>query len=362
METGSRNWNTLLAGIHPAISGAASRAPDLSVIVVNWNGRHFLDECLGSLQKQTFRDFEVILVDNGSTDGSVEFVRASFPEVKVVGLGENRGFSGGNNEGIRGASGRWVMLLNNDTRVHERCLEAVSRARERFPAVSMCAPKMLFYDRPACIDNCGFMATVAGNAWEIGRQETDCEEFNQYLRPFGPSGGAAFYRRDLLEGVGLLDEDFFMYYEDYDLAFRARLRGHECIHVPDAIVYHRSRGTSRALPQGLVYLAQRNIEYVYIKNMPTALMLRYGLHHLVYDAGGLVYFTRRGHLRSFLKAKWDALKAFPRLLRKRKEIQKGRALSSNQVRKLLVTNWFGLGVRKAFATDGQKWPVASLGG
>jgi len=317
-------------------------SPEFSVIVLNWNGKHFLPVCLESLRAQTFRSFEIVLVDNGSEDGSVEFVQAKFPEVRVVALSENTGFSGGNNSGIRQATGRWIVLLNNDTELDSHFLESVWDARLKYPETAMFAPKMIFDNARDKIDNCGFLACISGSTLNIGRDQTGLSD-----HPFGPSGGAAFYSRKLLEDVGMLDEDFFMTYEDYDLAFRARLRGYDCRFVEDAIVYHRYRGTMRNYSARQVYFSQRNVEFVYLKDMPGALIFRYGLLHLIYNIGGMAYFTRMGQLRPFLRAKWDAIKAIPQIISKRRGIQESKVLSAREVRNLLVTNWFGAGFRKA---------------
>jgi hypothetical protein len=332
---------------------------EFSVVVVNWNGRHFLEECLGSLRKQTFRDFEIILVDNGSMDGSAEFVGQSFPEVKLIGLAENRGFCGGNNEGIRHASGRWIVLLNNDTAVDVRFLEAVYEASRAFPDIRMFASKMVLFDSPDTIDNCGMMACRSGSTLQVGRNSKDSAEYRQYLSVFGPCGGAAFYRRDLLEEVGLLDEDFFMIYEDYDLAFRAQLRGHGCIFVPGALVRHHYHGTIRQHSARQVYFSQRNIEYVFVKDMPRV-SPAIAFFHLVYNIGAMVNFTRLGHLWPFLKAKKDAVKALPDLRRKRKGIQRARLLTPQQFRPLLLSGWFRVAVRKALGFKNVASPVISL--
>lgn len=162
--------------------------PRFTIIVLNWNGKHFLECCLGSLRSQSFRDFETILVDNGSTDGSVEFVRERFSEVQIVPLKENRGFCAGNNEGMRRARGRWLVLLNNDTEVVPDFLTALDEASRLFANAGMLACKMLFAESRCTIDNCGFTLSRAGTAQEIGRNEPDTGQYRLGLEPFGPSG------------------------------------------------------------------------------------------------------------------------------------------------------------------------------
>jgi len=325
---------------------------EFSVIIVNWNGRHLLGDCLGSLRKQTFRDFEVILVDNGSHDGSVEFVRQDFPEVEIIALPQNLGFCGGNNEGIRRSRGEWVILLNNDTEIVPEYVEAIHRAILTFPQAGMFASKILFADSGSIIDNCGLTVSRAGTAQEIGRNERDVGQYDLSLQPFGPSGGAGVYRRAMLDQIGLLDEDFFCIYEDCDLAVRARLHGFPCHFVPDAVVHHKYRSTLARRPDWQVYYAQRNIEFVYLTTMPAALILRYGALHLLYNFGSCLYFARKGLLRPFLSAKWQVMRRLPRLWRKRRTVQRNRAVSTSEFNKLLAGNWFLNRVRKGLDATG----------
>ncbi len=327
------------------------RSAQFSVIVLNWNGEPFLEECLGSLQRQSLRNYEVILVDNGSTDRSVEFVAKRFPQVIVVPLPKNLGFCGGNNEGIKRSSGEWIILLNNDTEVVPEFLNAIHQAIQTDPDAGMFACKMLFADSPSVIDNCGFTVSPAGTAQEIGRFEIDQGQYGPDLEPFGPSGGAGVYSRAMLERIGYLDEDFFLIYEDYDLAMRARLQGFRCRFVPQAVVFHKYRSSLAKLPDWQIFYSQRNVEFVYLKNMPSPLLLRHGLSHLLYDVGGLLYFTRKGFLRPFVSAKLEVLRQLPSVRRKRRNIQANRTVSLAQFRALLRGKWFSGRVRKFVCFD-----------
>src|SRR5215469_12724560 len=234
--------------------------PEMSVIVVNWNGKHFLGTCLGALQRQTFQDFETILVDNGSTDGSVEYVRAEFPEVILVSLNENCGFTGGNIRGYEAAQGELIVLLNNDTEAHPQWLEGVYKASLDYPEAGSFACKMLLFDERKRIDLCGFALTVAGTSIPLGGGELDGPRWSEPRRVFGACAGAAAYRRGMIEDIGFLDPDLYLIYEDLDLSFRAQLRGYECVFVPGAVVYHHLSATSGKYPARKVYFSQRNIE------------------------------------------------------------------------------------------------------
>lgn len=310
----------------------------ISVIVVNWNGLQFLEACLSSLRKQTFREFETILVDNGSTDGSVSYVRENFPEVRLVELSKNMGFAGGNNAGYEAASGEWIVLLNNDTEAETKWLEEIWKAGLQNSDAGAIASKMLFFDQRSCIDNCGFKVTRAGTTIDVGRGELDGLQWSKPCSVFGPSGGAAAYRREMLRNIGFFDEELFIIFEDVDLAFRMQLRGFTCIFAPGAIVYHRYRQSLGKNPAGPVYFSQRNIELVYFKNMPASLMALYLPARFLYEVGSAIYFFRLGAGMTFVKAKLAALRNLPSSLRKRRVIQKSRVVSNSELKALLANS------------------------
>jgi GT2 family glycosyltransferase len=305
--------------------------PEISVIVVNWNGRHFLEDCLGGMRRQTFQDFEVILVDNGSSDGSCEYVRGQFPEVRLLALPENRGFTGGNIAGYEAARGSLIVLLNNDTEAHAAWLEEIHGASLLHPDAGSFASKMMYFDARDRIENCGFDLGVSGATVDLGRDEPDGPDWATSYSVFGACGGAVAYRRNMLEDIGFLDPDFFMVYEDVDLSFRAQLRGYSCIYVPSAIVFHRYRATLGNCTAPQIFYSQRNIEFVYLKNMPAGLILRSALQRLLYEIGAAIYFTRLGYGRSFLKSKLNVIKHFPSLLRKRRQVQRNKTVANSDL-------------------------------
>jgi hypothetical protein len=309
--------------------------PTISVIIPNWNGKDYLKDCLGAMRHQTFRDFETILVDNGSTDGSVEYVRTQFPEVKLLALPDNLGFTGGNIAGYAQASGALIALLNNDTEAHSGWLEELHRASQAYPDAGSFASKMMYFDQRERVENCGFDLGIAGVTVDLGRDELDGPAWALPREIFGGSGGAVAYRRSMLEEIGFLDPDFLMIYEDVDLSFRAQLRGHGCVYVPGAIVYHRYRVTIGKAPARQVYYSQRNVEFVYLKNMPLGLILQSAPQRLLYEVGAAVYFSKQGAGPAFFRAKLDVLKHLPSILRKRREIQKRKTITNSQMRRIL---------------------------
>jgi GT2 family glycosyltransferase len=309
--------------------------PEISVIIVNWNGKHFLRECLSSLRQQTFRSFETILVDNGSKDGSVEYARAEFPEVRILALAENRGFTGGNIAGLELATGELIVLLNNDTEAHPGWLEEIHNACLTHPAAGSFASKMMYFDDRQRIENCGFEIDLAGTTVDLGRDTIDGPEWSSPRKVFGACGGAVTYRRSMLDHIGFLDDDFFMIYEDVDLSFRAQLSGYTCVYVPQAIVYHRYRSSIRTRPALQVFYSQRNIDLVLLKNLPLGLILRSAPRRLLYELGAAFYFLRLGNGAAFVRAKLDVLRQLPSLLRKRRGIQKHRTLTNSQLRAIM---------------------------
>jgi len=221
------------------------------VIVVNWNGKRFLDDCLTALERQTYPNFGVILVDNGSTDGSVEFVRERFPRVDILGLPENVGFAGANNRAMTQAlSGRaqYIALLNNDTKADERWLEHLVRVMESGKDIGICASKMLRMEDPHILDATGHIFRK-GRISERGHGEVDAHQYDDQIDIVGACAGACLYRREMLEEIGLFDERYGSYYEDAELSWRAYNRSWRARFVPESMVLHHRGGTTKRDPQ-----------------------------------------------------------------------------------------------------------------
>jgi len=316
----------------------------ISAIILNWNGKRHLKECLESLRDQAYRDFETIFVDNGSSDGSVEHVRENFPYVKILALGKNTGFSKGNNEGIKIAKGEYIALLNNDTRVDRYWLEELYKSICKHPEISFFASRIVFYDQPDRIDSAGDGYAICGAPFKIGH----CENRSKYSQEnivFGACAGASLYRKEMLDDIGLLDEDFFAIYEDGDLNFRAQLKGYKCLFVPSAIVYHKGSSSIGKLSDFYVYHGQRNVEHLYIKNMPLLLILRNGYIHFFYNLLAFFYFSIKRKAIKFIQAKIDVLKNLPVLLKKRLVIQKRREVSNYYLLNLFEKKWLSTRIK-----------------
>lgn len=289
----------------------------ISVIVLNYNGKRYLDDCLGSLASQTYSDFEVIIVDNGSTDGSHEYIKAQYPWAKVVRNEKNLGFAGGTNSGIMAAKGEFVLTFNNDARADSRLLEYLHKPMAD-SKVGVCAAKMLLDD--GRINSAGICLSRSGAAWDRGMFEPDNGQYDAQEEVFGACAGAALYRKEMLDEIGLFDEDFFLYMEDVDLAFRARLAGWNCIYVPEAKVFHHHGGTAGAGSDLSVYYGNRNVIWYAIKDFPTRLLITSLPFIIARNLAVIPYYALRGQGRVILKSKVDALKGVKKMLGKRKEV------------------------------------------
>jgi hypothetical protein len=291
----------------------------ISVIVLNYNGRGFLNGCLTSLASQTYSDFEVIVVDNGSRDGSPEYIEENYPWVRLAKNDENLGFAGGTNVGIRAAKGEFIITLNNDSRADSRFIEELIKPMAD-PEVGVCAAKMLFPD--GRINSAGICISRSGAAWDRGMFEPDRGQYEFVEEVFGACAGAALYRREMLDEIGLFDEDFFLYLEDVDLAFRARLAGWKCLYVPGARVIHHHGGTAGVGSDLAVYYGNRNIVWYPIKDFPFRLLITSLPFIVARNLAVIPYYALRGQGGVILKSKLDALKGVVKMMGKRKDVMR----------------------------------------
>jgi len=324
--------------------------PLVSVVIVNWNGKRYLEKNLSSVFNQSFRSLEVILVDNGSSDDSVEFVRANFPDAIIVQNGENLGFAAGNNRGIEAARGVFILTLNNDTELAAGFLDRLIEAAGSSAAdVGMWAPKILSMKDRKRIDSVGGLLMYRdGIARGHGRGEEDRGQYDSVTDILFPSACSALYLRSMLDEVGLFDEDFFAYCEDSDLGFRARLSGWKALSVPDSLVYHYYSGTTGEYSDTKAFLIGRNHVWLAIKNFPVSLLVFvpwYVLWRTIVQFTGLIsgtgatshYIKGSGFkiLITLCRSYISMLKGIPPMLGKRKKIFDKKVVSSKEIR-----GWF----------------------
>lgn len=310
--------------------------PEISVVLLNWNGIHLLPGCLESLRAQTFRDFEIIMADNGSTDGSLELVAERYPEVRVIRFPTNIGFCLAVNEGIGASRGEFIALLNNDTELDPLFLAELLAAMRADSRIGICAPKMLYYDDPRLINSAGHACRRNGVVADIGRLEWDADWFNRPREVLGACAGASLYRRRMLADIGLLDPDFFISYEDADLDWRAQWAGWRARYVPTALVRHREGVSRRIRSRRQVLLGVRNTIHVWTKDWPLAALLRrIGAIWRWWRVGG-VALTQRGHADLVARIVWGVLVQTPRMLTRRRAIMRSRSVGRERFGELLA--------------------------
>ncbi|MCG2767418.1 MAG: glycosyltransferase family 2 protein [Anaerolineae bacterium] len=309
----------------------------ISVIIPNWNGTTLLPGCLDSLRTQTHPDYEVILVDNASTDDSVEMIRREYPEVRVLELARNLGLTGGVNAGIAIARGEIIALLNNDAEASPAWLTELEAALARHPEAGSVASKMLLYDHPKTINSAGDFYRTDGILGNRGVWQQDDGEFDQEDFVFGGCGGAVAYRRTLLEQIGLFDEDLFMYCEDVDLSWRAQLAGWGCVYAPLAVVHHRLSATGGGVLAS--YYNGRNCIFVIVKNYPSSLLRKHWLsiiHAQLKIAENTLRAFRGNSARARLRGQLAGLCGIPFLLGKRGRTQSLRRVSDDHLLSVLT--------------------------
>jgi len=325
--------------------------PLISIIIVNWNGMRFLEKCLSSVNGQTYRLFEVIFVDNGSEDGSLEFVRSNFPETIIIENKENLGFAKANNQGIEVAKGKYIATLNNDTEVGRDWLKnLIDVAESSSDDVGMWAPKILSMQERTRIDSIGGLLIYRdGIARGRGRSEEDRGQYDRIEDILFPSACSALYRKDMLDGIGYFDEDFFAYCEDSDLGFRARLAGWNAVSVPDAVVYHHYSGSTGKYSETKAFLVERNHLWLAIKVFPVTMLalipfytsLRWLVqaNNVIRGKGATSKYVREVSPSkvafALISALMSAVKGLPATLRKRSTVQKKRVIPTSEVRQ-----WF----------------------
>jgi GT2 family glycosyltransferase len=307
------------------------------VIIPNWNGIRHLPTCLNALRCQTHPNLEVILVDNASTDESVALVGRDYPEVTIMQLDENLGLTGGINRGIQIARGEIIAPLNNDTQVASGWAEALATALLDHPAAGMAASKMLLFDRRDTLHSAGDAYGVNGIPINRGVWQKDIGQFDEDVYIWGGCGGAVAYRRAMLDDIGLLDEDLFMYCEDVDLNWRAQLAGYKCVFAPRAIVYHHLSATGGG--EIASFYTGRNTLWILFKNYPGALLRRHWLAvvraqlKIARDA----FKARQGEAaRARLRGQLAGFTGLPGCLRKRRAVQATRRVSLQEIERLLV--------------------------
>src|SRR5712691_10328439 len=330
---------------------AMSNDPLVSIIVVNWNGLHLLDECLSSLARQTLKQTEIILVDNGSTDGSRDLIVSwaeRLPNAQTILLSYNSGFCKANNLAFAKARGEWIALFNSDAVAEPDWLQELMRYGDPSRRIGMVASKILFQDPQGVIDKAGHLIYWDGQNRGRGTMQADVGQYDKPEEILWPDACAALYHRKLFEETGGFDATFFAFGDDADLGLRARLLGWSAWYVPTAVVHHRHSASFGAYSPLKVMLVERNRLLLAIKNFPWTLLLQnpfWTMRRLWWNAYGVMqkkgaasrFVETNGWRQTLFNLCWSylsAAKLLPEAWRRRRIIQRTRRISGRQMRQL----------------------------
>jgi GT2 family glycosyltransferase len=321
----------------------------VSIIIPNYNGEKYLSDCLGSLRMQNYEKREIIIVDDCSTDNSIEIVENKFPEVKLLKNDKNYGFAKTVNEGIRFARGKYIALLNNDTKVVSNWLSDLVREMKIDNNIGMCVSKILFLNEINIIDSVGVVLYPDGMSRTRGHGERDIGQYDQVEEVLLPSGCSALYRKDALNYVGLFDEDFTSYCEDTDLGLRIRLAGWKAVLVPTAITYHAYSCASGKYSGYKAFLVERNHLWIAIKYFPLRMLLlvpfykiwRYAIQIyaiLLNKGSGSRFLENNTKLKLVLilvKSNIASIKGIPNMITKRRKFMKKKKILNKEFIKMI---------------------------
>lgn len=317
----------------------------VSIIIPSHNGKHLLAMCLPTVMNLRRVLYEVIVVDNGSTDGTEEFLAEHYPSVKVVVTPEKLGFSKAVNLGISRATGDAIALLNNDTEVEPDWLRELVDVLRHRPEVGVCASRILKAEERHLLYSAGDGFTIAGFGYQRGSEEPEAIRFLKPEYVFAACAGAALYRREVFERIGTFDEDFYAFYEDLDLAFRAQMAGFRCMYVPAARVYHIGGATFGNRATRPLYYGYRNRLSLLAKNLPTKLLFWHLPSIIAFSVVSILMYTAKGHGWTLLRAHFDGLRSLPMFIAKRSEVQAHWVEDPVYLEHVLDKNWPGIMLR-----------------
>jgi GT2 family glycosyltransferase len=313
----------------------------VSVVIVNYNGNGAIIDCLKALERQDYKDFEVLIVDNASLDNSLDEIMRFLKRepldsiTQLIPLETNTGFGGGNAEALKLAGGEYIALLNNDTAPDKEWLGELVSRMEVDPRVGICASKLIG-NRNNIIDSAGDGFSTFLKGFKRGEDEAT-RLFNREEYVFGACAGAALYRRKMIDEIDFLDEDFFLIHEDTDLNLRAQLHGWKVLYVPTANVYHKVRSSIGPMSNAAVYYTLRNSEFVRIKNIPFAIFIRCFPEFVIGIVTEFFYFAiKHRRLKLYFKAKVDAIRMLPRMLKKRAVIMRNKKVSNKYLLNIMT--------------------------
>lgn len=316
----------------------------VSIIVLNWNGKESLRHCLSSIQRVVYKPLEVIVVDNGSSDGSADMVRRKFPKTILLENQKNLGYAGGNNVGIRKSTGDYVFILNNDTEITNDFLEPLVNLMEKNSKIACVQPKLVYGADHSMLNAVGSFMTSTGFLYHYGyRKKENLAMYNERMKIFSAKGAAMLLRKSALDKVGVFDEDFFIFFEETDLCHRLWLLGYEVYYEPKSLIYHfEAVDTSRQMNDFTRnFLSFRNRICSFIKNFELNSIIGVFLLLIpIYLAMFFVYAIKLKFNLAWavaLSILWN-FKQLPNTLKKRKKIQSARRVTDSQLSSLVKRN------------------------
>ena len=312
--------------------------PLVSIIVINYNGLKFCEDSFSSIRELNYPNYEVIMIDNSSKDGSVAYVREKFPEVRITELDENFGFAKANNIGVDFAKGDYLFFLNQDTVIEKDCVNELVRLMESDPKIGICGGKMMFWSENKVINSTGLIINKICFAWDRGSFELDRGQYDEDTEVISVSGGAMLIRKDLFNNLGGFDSKYFMYYEDLDLGLRAWISGYRVVFVPKAIIYHKMQYSHNNYHH-FEYIDHRNRLRTILKNISTQNLIWMLSRSLFYELTCIIfwlYLRRLKYIKYRIMALLWNLKMLPNTLRERQKIQKKRVVSDDRLLKMMA--------------------------
>lgn len=308
----------------------------ISIVIVNYNGKKWLKKLLDSLCGQTYKNFEIIFVDNGSSDNSIEYVKTNYSNVQIVVSKENRGFAGGNTLGLKYAHGEYILLLNNDTWAERDCLAKFIEAFKEIPNLGSVQSKIILMNEPDRLDVCGSYWTDSSFLYHYGyRKDQSKKKYNIPMPFFSNKGVSMMVKKEVIEKVGFLDNDFWSYYEETDLCNRLWLAGYECWYYPKAVVYHAMGGTSLTFPNSYIQFHNfKNKLLSFLKNFEVSTLVKIVPRYLLLNIILSIYWLLCGKLGNFVslyRAIWWNIVHLRQTLKKRQVVQSFRKRKDTEI-------------------------------
>lgn len=298
----------------------------VSIMILSWNKKEYLQTCLPALAKATYKNVEIIVVDNGSKDGTKEFLKKNYPKIKIVANKENLGFAGGNNAGLKAVTGDYILLLNNDTEVTKGFIEPLVKVLDENPDIGVVQSKIIWMEDHKKLDSIGAFLTNTGFLYHYGYDKQDLKKYDKPVYVYTVKGASMLMRADLVKKIGLFDDDYFIYFEETDFCHRVWLAGYKITYEPKSIIYHKIGGTSNSLDNSFVqYHSFKNRICTYLKNLSGWEMIKMLPLHLLlceFAAVGFIFRKKPKHFLTLNQAIWWNVKNFSKTMQKRKNIQK----------------------------------------